>query len=125
MEPTQKWENIEKPRFHITRFTSVPNLGQFHGGLVIFHEFPPLFVRKPLSRHIYTMGPPWSQLKNGKTLSNQGFTSQGSQVCQILANSMVVWSFFMNFPLFSSENPCLDTSTPWGHHGANSKMGKH
>ena len=30
--------------------------------------------------------------------------------------SMVVWWVFGDFPLFSSENPSIDTSPPWGHH---------
>ena len=70
------------------------------------------------------MGTPCHQLQKIKTHSNQGVISQCAQGCQILPQSMVVWSVFGHSPLFSSENPSFDTSTPWGHHATNSKKSK-
>src|SRR5215217_7604144 len=104
--------------------TRVPNHAPIHGGSVSFWPFPPIFVRKPLFRHISTMGTPCHQLQKIKTHSNQGFISQCAQGCQIMPQSMVVWSVFGHSPLFSSENPSFDTSTPWGHHATNSKKSK-
>ena len=113
MVPAPKLLKPWQPRCDITMWSSVPNHGPFHGGLVIFCPFPPLFVRKPLFRHISTMGTPCHQLQKIKTHSNQGVISQCAQGCQILPQSMVVWSVFAYSPSFRPKTP-LSTHL---HHG--------
>jgi hypothetical protein len=70
------------------------------------------------------MGSPSNQVQNQKTHANQGVTSQGPQVCQIMCQSKVVCSIFGQFPFFSTEIACFDTTLPWGHHATNSKIAK-
>ena len=90
----------------------------------VFCHSPLFFVRKPLFRHISTMGTPCHQLKKIKTHINQGFISQCAQGCQIMPRIHGGLVSFWRFPLFSSENPSFDTCPPWGHQATNSKKSK-